>query len=379
MKPWQRQPSTFARQALAGLVALMVYASLYPFTDWRSLGISPFAYLLAPPQQYVTVFDVLSNVLGYMPFGALMVIALYPRWRPATATVLACLSGAVLSASMEAIQTYLPTRVASNLDLGANALGALAGAFLMAPLTSPLLDRGWLRRLRLAWGRRHASFVLGLVLLWPFAQIFPQPLLFGTGDWPRVLWEHLDVSVQGAMLNWAPALVNWPDRLGAGLAPQWWEALVSGLNVLAVCLLATLAMRPSAPRVRLLLALLVTTLIIKAGATLLQSQSGLWLGWLTGAGQVGMLLGLAAALATLRLPGIWRAALAYAALVLAIALVNLLPVDPYYDAVLTDWRQGRYLHFNGLAQWLSWTWPFAALVWLAHSAERAWGVRRRRG
>ncbi len=59
--------------------------------------------------------------------------------------------------------------------------------------------------------------------------------------------------------------------------------------------------------------------------------------------------------------------------------VNLLPVNPYFDVVLADWRQGRYLHFNGLARWLAWTWPYAALVWLALSAERAWLTRRRVG
>ena len=47
---------------------------------------------------------------------------------------------------MEAVQTYLPTRVASNLDLAANALGALLGAAMMSPATGALLDRGLLRR-----------------------------------------------------------------------------------------------------------------------------------------------------------------------------------------------------------------------------------------
>ncbi|MGA7779384.1 MAG: teicoplanin resistance protein VanZ, partial [Paraburkholderia sp.] len=73
----------------------------------------------------------------------------------------------------------------------------------------------------------------------------------------------------------------------------------------------------------------------------------------------------------------WRAALAAAALVVALVLVNLLPVNPYFDVVLGNWRQGRYLHLNGLARWLAWTWPYAALIWLAFSAERAW-LRRRR-
>jgi hypothetical protein len=57
--------------------------------------------------------------------------------------------------------------------------------------------------------------------------------------------------------------------------------------------------------------------------------------------------------------------------------VNLLPVNPYFDVVLADWRQGRYLHFNGLARWLAWMWPYAALGWLASAAEHAFIAWRR--
>ena len=59
--------------------------------------------------------------------------------------------------------------------------------------------------------------------------------------------------------------------------------------------------------------------------------------------------------------------------------MNVLPVNPYFDIVLADWRQGRYLHFNGLLHWLAWIWPYAALGWLASVAERAWLARRRGG
>ncbi|WP_430495017.1 VanZ family protein, partial [Burkholderia sp. BCCCDS18] len=116
--------SPLARRAFAAYAALVVYASLYPFDGWVSLGIRPFDYLFAPMQRYVTAFDVVTNVVGYMPFGALAVLALHPRWRGVAATLIAAGLGVLLSGSMEALQTYLPTRVASNLDLAANALGA---------------------------------------------------------------------------------------------------------------------------------------------------------------------------------------------------------------------------------------------------------------
>ncbi|RAA76159.1 teicoplanin resistance protein VanZ, partial [Burkholderia multivorans] len=130
--PGTHRASSLARQAFAAYAALVVYASLYPFEGWVSFGIGPFDYLFAPMQRYVTAFDVVTNVLGYMPFGALAVLALHPRHRGIAATLIAGALGVLLSGAMEALQTYLPTRVASNLDLGANALGALLGAALVA-------------------------------------------------------------------------------------------------------------------------------------------------------------------------------------------------------------------------------------------------------
>ncbi|HZZ11741.1 MAG TPA: teicoplanin resistance protein VanZ, partial [Paraburkholderia sp.] len=91
----------------------------------------------------------------------------------------------------------------------------------------------------------------------------------------------------------------------------------------------------------------------------------------------GLAAGTATALVTLPLRRRTRAALAGVALVGALVFVNLLPVNPYFDVTLADWRQGRYLHFNGLAHWLAWIWPYAALVWLAYVVEQAWLGRRR--
>jgi hypothetical protein len=136
-------------------------------------------------------------------------------------------------------------------------------------------------------------------------------------------------------------------------------------------------MRSHAPRVRLLLTFIGFTLFVKAGATFLQSQSGLAFDWATPGALAGLVGGTLAALFALALPATWRVVLAACALILALVFGNLLPVNPYFDVLLADWRQGRYLHFNGLAHWLAWMWPFAALVWLAFSVERAWLTRRR--
>jgi VanZ family protein len=380
IKQWQRRPSAFSRQALAAYAVLVVYGSLYPFSGWRSLGLSPLAYLADPLPRYLTVFDVVTNVLGYMPLGSLIVLALYPRVRGTLAVGAALVGGALLSGTMEAIQTYLPTRVASNLDLAANAFGALVGGVLIAPATSALLDRGLLRRIRFTWFERDAAYVIGLSALWPFAAMFPAPYLFGGGDLPRVLWDELDPSMQDAILAWTPApwdIESWPDRLGALLPDDAWEALITSTSLFAALVLATLLTRKRAPRIRLMLSLVAMTLFAKAGATFLQSRAGLTFAWATDGALEGIAIAVTAGVLSVSLPRGLRAALAGAALVASLALVNLLPVNPYFDIVLADWRQGRYLHFNGLAHWLAWVWPYAALGWLASAAERAWLARRR--
>ncbi|MGZ2746218.1 VanZ family protein [Burkholderia stagnalis] len=380
--PGPHRASMLARQACAAYAVLIVYASLYPFDGWAALGIGPFDYLFAPMQRYVTAFDVVTNVLGYLPFGALAVLALHPRWRGVGATLIAAVLGTLLSASMEALQTYLPTRVASNLDLAANALGALLGAALVAPATGALLERGVLRRLRFAWFEADGATPLLLAALWPFAILFPSPFLFGIGDWPAALWERADVSMQDALLAWLPAawqVTDWPQRVDGWLSDSAWEAVLGGLMLFPALAVASLAMRPRAPRVRLLIAFVVATLALKSAATYMQSATGLVVVWATPGARLGIELGFAAALVALYVPGAWRAALAAAALCAGVALVNLLPVNPFFDYTLSGWRQGRYVHFNSIARWLAWIWPYAALIWLGQRVERAWlpAARRR--
>ncbi|MGT2434374.1 VanZ family protein [Cupriavidus basilensis] len=138
---------------------LVVYASLYPFAGWTDTGVSPFAFLSAPLPRYDTGFDLLTNVWGYMPLGMLTVLALHPRITGWRAVLVSLLAGLLLSGAMEAIQTYLPTRVSSNVDLATNSAGRLAGRHrdaaacarlsigVAAPAAPPLV-RGRMRPLR---------------------------------------------------------------------------------------------------------------------------------------------------------------------------------------------------------------------------------------
>src|ERR1035437_7073246 len=109
---------------------LIVYASLYPFADWRDQGIAPWAFLAAPWPRYWTGFDIAINVLGYVPLGFLLALSALRSGRSQHAIAFASLATLVLSLAMESLQSYLPARVPSIVDLGFNALGGWLGALL---------------------------------------------------------------------------------------------------------------------------------------------------------------------------------------------------------------------------------------------------------
>ncbi|HEY9238847.1 MAG TPA: VanZ family protein, partial [Burkholderiaceae bacterium] len=66
-----RHRSSAAPMAWA-YAALIAYASLYPFVPWRVPGVSILAFLTLPWPRYWTGFDLLANLLGYIPLGALV-------------------------------------------------------------------------------------------------------------------------------------------------------------------------------------------------------------------------------------------------------------------------------------------------------------------
>ena len=47
-----------------------------------------------------------------------------------------------------------------------------------------------------------------------------------------------------------------------------------------------------------------------------------------------------------------------------LSLLNQMPTNPYFAQTLSAWEQGRFIRFHGIAQWLGWVWPYAALVYV---------------
>jgi VanZ family protein len=90
--------SASVRIALVFYLVLVIYASCYPFSGWRDNGLLPWSYLSETMPHYWTAFDLVVNVLGYVPLGVLAVLAMYPQLRGANAILLASASGALLAA-----------------------------------------------------------------------------------------------------------------------------------------------------------------------------------------------------------------------------------------------------------------------------------------
>jgi ABC-type phosphate/phosphonate transport system permease subunit len=78
----------------------------------------------------------------------------------------------------------------------------------------------------------------------------------------------------------------------------------------------------------------------------------------------GMTLAMLLALPLALVPRRACAVLTLLALMLHLSLLNNAPVGAYFAQTLQVWEQGRFIRFNGLAQWLGWLWPYAALVYM---------------
>jgi hypothetical protein len=85
--------------------------------------------------------------------------------------------------------------------------------------------------------------------------------------------------------------------------------------------------------------------------------------WLSLPVQVGLVAASVLALAMVRVPRNVCIGLLLLALTVHAAVLNQAPTSAYFAQTLQTWEQGRFIRFNGLAQWLGWLWPYA-VVWV---------------
>jgi VanZ family protein len=354
-------------------VALVVYASLYPFAGWRDQGIAPWAFVWSPWPKYWTAFDFAANVLGYMPLGFLVALSFLRRGSPRAAVAgnlaavaIATGSAALLSFFMESLQSYLPSRVPSNVDFALNSAGALAGALVAAGLERAGVVGRW-SRVRGRWFVDESRGALVLLALWPFALLFPASVPFGLGQVLERLEAALgDWLADTPFLDWLPVRDVELQPLVPGA-----ELLCVTLGAIVPVLLGYSVIRSVTHRVifaggAIVLGLAATAL----SAALSWGPSHAW-AWLSLPVQIGVVGALVLALLFLPVPRRACAALVLLALMLHLSMLNQAPASAYFAHTLQAWEQGRFIRFNGLAQWLGWVWPYATLAYVLVRVSRA--------
>jgi VanZ family protein len=350
---------------LVAWAALIVYASWFPLNGWRwPAGATVWTLLALPWPRGQSSFDIVSNLLGYVPLGLLLVLAPGHRHERALAAVRdATALAAVLSYALEVGQNLLPLRVPSLLDWLLNTAGAVGGALLgrAFALTEAL---GWVDRTGESWFAQRSRSGLTLLMLWPIALLFPTPVALGLGQvWERVRDALLE-TLHGA--STAEPLARW---LEAGPAPTARlspaaEALAVALGLLGPCLMTYSMARPGLRRAWLAFGATALGFGVTTLSTALNFGPQHALTWCTASSLSGMALGLLAALLLIGSGRRTAAAIGLVVVTAGVGLVAQAPSDPYFAASLHGWEQGRFIRFHGLAQWVGWCWPYLATLWL---------------
>jgi hypothetical protein len=157
---------------------------------------------------------------------------------------------------------------------------------------------------------------------------------------------------------------------------QYWlsETIVTACGMVGGGLTLLCLLRKTAPRGVLVTLLVAAAVAVKTVATgLLFSPDNAFI-WITPGAQGGFLIGAIMLAGLAFAPHQSQRRLAAAALLLSLLIINTTPINPYFSETLQSWVQGKFLNFNGAAQFLSLLWPLAALwfLWLpSHKLNKA--------
>jgi len=336
-----------------GYTLFIVYGSLSPFSGWRGQGLDFIEVLRTPFLLTYTAFDAVINLLSYLPFGLLVGLILRARVSAFASVILGLCLGVLLSASMEYLQMYLPTRTSSNLDLLTNSAGALIGALLAVSMTSWTWFFSRLTRWRSHLFRhgKEMDFGLALLALWMFGQINPSLPMLG------------NVFISGVARQ---PFVTLPPAPFNG-----WESSAVTLNLLMLGTLVLTLLRVPRNIVAVLLVILSVVASAKFITAALLLKSWALLLWINSEAVLGMLLGILLLLAALWLPRSEAIGFGTAAALCYFAIVNFVFDDNTPSAAMSiyHWHYGHLLNYNGLAQTITLVFPLLLIFHL-------WRIRK---
>lgn len=342
------------RSALFAYLLAIVYASLNPFFGWRV----PEAFSLFSWPRYINDFDIAINVLAYAPLGcmlaAMQLRAIRQRHRgrldkPVAILLRVAFTGFLLSAALESLQALLPVRVASPVDLLANAAGTFAGATLLVSRWGRRQLAGLLR-----WRHRHFSIgdttSWGLLLLgaWFVAQLNPVIPFFEAGH----IANPFDAAA--AQSPYEPLI----------LLPQ---AIGIMLNVCGFSLFVSLLLHRGRRGMVSVMLILVLGFLLKVSTASLMLKAPQMASWLGPATVIGLTSGLILFAYFSRIEFRWRA---FCATLFIFAGGMMTKITGIYGAFdeslrLLNWPHGHLSNFTGLTRWIHEIWPLLAILFAA--------------
>ncbi len=343
--------SRLGRGALFVYMLAIVYASLNPFIGWRA----PEAFSLFSWPRYLNDFDILINVLAYVPLGGMLAGVRFRAHRmdrlasPAMLVLRVTLTGLLLSAALESLQTLLPVRVASPVDLLANTAGTFLGACLLVNRWA----RGQLAGL-LRWRHRHFSIgdttSWGLLLLgaWFVAQLNPVIPFFEAGH----IANPFDTAA--AQSPYEPIV----------LLPQ---AIGITLNVCGFALFVSLLLHPGRRGLGNVISILVLGFLLKVSIASMMLKAPQLASWLGPATVIGLTSGLILFAYFSRIEFRWRAFCTTLFIFAGGLMAKITSIYGAFDESLRllNWPYGHLSSFTGLTRWIHEAWPLLAVLFAA--------------
>jgi VanZ family protein len=329
---------------------VIVYASLRPFLGWRMPPEEVLHFLTAPWPRFTLLPDIVANIGAYIPLGLMLSVGFGARYGPGRGAIAATFAATLLSLLMETLQMFIPVRIASNIDLFTNSLGALIGA-MAAPLLAPSRALG--APLNAARDRVFHEGVMAdvgvvVLMLWLFTQFHPTAQLFGTGAY-RGTFD-------------LPAYFAHTPLLAFGS-----ETAVVTLNLLGVGLMLSALLRDGQRPVLVSGTVIGAALVVKWITTALIVQMPTPLTWLTPGVLTGLAAGSILLFAAIHLPRQARLGVATACIAAATVAINLAPDNPYQSSPPQMFVRGSslFLSFSGIVRALAELWPLLAIGYLA--------------
>lgn len=354
------------------MLLAIIYLSLYPFQGWELRRPTPFSWLYNGLPRFYSLGDLVVNVLAYAGFGYVTVLWLRAWMRPGHALLLASVLSFLLSFGMESLQSYLPRRVPSLIDLVTNGGGGVMGALVaVAVQRVPRLSQWQEQILALLPGvnseRSHRWFALALAGAWLLGQFVPQQVLLVNA--PITPWPGESLL---------PAFLQDAHLEGIFQVAGTHFLVVAGLVLIGLML--TRCTRTHGSSVRTILMVLAGLVLL---AVVLRISSALRvygpdpLEWMQRMPWLALPIGFGLLLPLLRARQATQAGVAISLALGSVVLALLLPPDPAFTSRalnLPSWlMRWSTPGFRSLLRAVSAFWPLAVVYFFAMEVANSSG------